>query len=184
MAIGGNKFLDGTLLASLPYDQGQAHFLKLPRDEHWLCRDCYSSFNLPWRLSLKPRLGQRHTQNHNMHDFLIDLLDIVKEVAIASWPFPFSSKSGLLAQGNSSIGSSMQVVVTSAAPFLYIPSPLAKQLRNTYVYITTPISASNFGIPPTPITTPSPAPPACLYFAFRLNASITETITINVPFSL
>jgi hypothetical protein len=119
-----------------------------------------------------------------MHDFLIDLLDIGKQVAIGSWPFPFSSKSGLLAQGNSSIGSSMQVVVTSAAPFLYIPSPLAKQLCNTYVYITAPISASIFGIPPTPITTPSPAPPACLYFAFRLNASITETITINVPFSL
>jgi len=124
------------------------------------------------------------TQNHNMHDFLIDLLDIGKEVAIGSWPFPLSSKRGLLAQGNLSIGSSMQVVVTSTAPFLYIPSPLATQLRNTYVYITTPISASIFRIPPTPITTPSPAPPACLYFAFRLNASITETITINVPFSL
>jgi hypothetical protein len=93
-----------------------------------------------------------------MHDSLIDLLDIGKEVAIGSWPFPFSSKSGLLAQGNSSIGSSMQVVVTSTAPFLYIPSPLVTQLRNTYVYITTPISASIFGIPPTLITTPSPAP--------------------------
>ena len=129
-------------------------------------------------------LGNVTVQDYNMHYFPIDLLDIGIGVAEGSSPFPFNSKTGLLAQGNSSIGVAMQVLIDPIAPYLYLPKStcdaIAQYLPLTY--------NSNLGlyfwdISSTAYSTITSSS-SYLSFTFRLNSSVTETTTINVPFSL
>src|SRR3954463_12109241 len=119
-----------------------------------------------------------------MHYFPIDLLDIGIGVAEGLSPFNFTSKKGLLTQGNSSIGVAMQVVVEPTAPYLYLTKSTCDAITQNlpviynsdlglYFWDTT---SSDYK---TIITSPS-----YLSFTFRLNASISETTTIKVPFSL
>jgi hypothetical protein len=129
-------------------------------------------------------LGNVIVQDYNMHYFPIDPLDIGIGVAEGSSPFTFNSKSGLLAYGNSSIGVAMQVIVEPVSPFLYLPKStcdaIAQYLPVTYnsnlgLYFWDTASSAYKTIV---------ASPSYLSFTFRLNSSITETTTINVPFSL
>jgi hypothetical protein len=129
-------------------------------------------------------LGDVTVQKYNMHYFPIDLLDIGIGVAEGASPFTFSSKSGLLASGNSSIGVSMEVIIDPIAPFLYLP-------KSTCDVITAPLPViyqPNLGLYFWDTTSPSYhaiiSSPAFLSFTLRLNASVTQNLTINVPFSL
>jgi hypothetical protein len=65
-------------------------------------------------------VGEVTVQKFNMHYLPIDLLDIGIGVAEGKSPFTFTSKSGLLASGNSSVGVSMQVIVEPTSPFIYL----------------------------------------------------------------
>lgn len=51
----------------------------------------------------------------------IDLLDIGIGVAEGASPFNFTSKIGLLAEGNSSLGFSTSVLVEPQVPYIYLP---------------------------------------------------------------
>ncbi len=129
-------------------------------------------------------LANVRVQDYNIHYFPIDLLDIGIGVAEGSSPFTFNSKNGLLTYGNSSIRVSLQVIVERVSPFLYLSKStydaIATYLPVTYntnlglYFWDTTASAYR-----TIVTSPS-----YLSFTFRLNSSITETITINFPFSL
>lgn len=129
-------------------------------------------------------LGEVTVQDYNMHYFPIDLLDIGIDVAEGASPFPFDSKTGLLASGNSSVGVAMEVIVDPIAPFLYLPKSTCDAIAANL-----PVSYQpNLGLYfwdtgsedyKTIITSP-----AFLSFTFRLNSSITQNMTIDVPFSL
>ena len=129
-------------------------------------------------------VGEVTIQKYNMHYLPIDLLDIGIGVAEGKSPFTFTSKSGLLASGNSSVGVSMQVIVEPTSPFIYLPKSscdaIAANLPVTYqpdlgLYFWDIKSAAYEQIV---------ASPAFLSFTFRLNSSITQNMTINVPFRL
>ncbi|TVY78110.1 hypothetical protein LSUE1_G006095 [Lachnellula suecica] len=129
-------------------------------------------------------LGQVTVQDYNMHYFPIDLLDIGIGVAEGSPPSTLTTKSGLLASGNSSIGVSMEVIVEPISPFIYLPKSscdaITANLPVTYrsdlgLYFWDTTSTAYHEIV---------SSPAFLSFTFRLNSSITQNMTINVPFSL
>jgi hypothetical protein len=129
-------------------------------------------------------VGEVTVQKFNMHYLPIDLLDIGIGVAEGKSPFTFTSKSGLLASGNSSVGVSMQVIVEPTSPFIYLSKSscdaIAANLPATY--------QPDLGLYTWNITTAAYqqiiASPAFLSFTFRLNSSITQNLTINVPFRL
>ncbi|MCJ1439193.1 hypothetical protein MMC27_008584 [Xylographa pallens] len=114
----------------------------------------------------------------------IDLLDIGIGVAEGGSPFNFTSKSGLLMQGNSSISVSLQVLIEATIPYLYLPSStcdaIASQLPVTY--------QSDYGLYFWDTADPQYAlivsSPSYLSFTFRLDQGNSDNITINVPFKL
>jgi hypothetical protein len=129
-------------------------------------------------------LGDPSVQRYTQDYLPIDLLDVGIGVAEGESPFSFTSKSGLLASGNSSIGLSMEVLVDPTAPFIYLPKSscdaIAANLPVTY--------QPNLGLYFWDTTSPAYhqiiSSPAFLDFTFRQNGSLTQNITINVPFSL
>lgn len=129
-------------------------------------------------------LGQVTTQAYAIYSLPIDLLDIGIGVAEGGSPFNFSSMSGILAQGNSSIGISLPVLVEPTIPYLYLPSStcdaIAAQLPVTF--------QQDYGLYfwniDDPRYTRIVTSPAYLSFTFRLNGSNVQNMTINVPFQL
>lgn len=183
MSMWNTTLVDVTYLAGLPHTQGHTPSNSFGMHIGSVAMSIPPSIYLGGYDQSRV-LGNVTVQNHNMEYFPIDLLDIGIGVAIGSSPFPFSSKSGLLAQGNSSIGNSMQVIVEPTAPFLYLPKSTCDAIAqylpvhyNSYLGLYFWDTAN-----PSYPTIISSA--AYLSFTFRLNASKTETITINVPFSL
>ncbi|KAE9374733.1 hypothetical protein N431DRAFT_556971 [Stipitochalara longipes BDJ] len=182
MTNGGTIF-DGTLLSSLPTIEGH-----IPSNSFGMHIGSVG-------MSIPPSiyfggydqsrvLGNVTVQPHDMHSFPIDLLDIGIGFAYGSSPFSFTSKSGLLAQGNSSIGTAMQVIVEPTAPFLYLPKSTCDAITQ---YLPVHYNSS-LGLYLWNWTSPTYykviSSSSYLSFTFRLNASLTESMTINVPFSL
>lgn len=129
-------------------------------------------------------LGVVTAQSYGLNFFPIDLLDISIGVAVGNSPFDFSSKAGLLAQGNASIGPALQVHVDYNPPYINLPrstcDAIAAELPvhfeaslGLYLWNTT-----------NPNYTTIVTSPSFLGFTFRLNDSISQNMTINVPFSL
>lgn len=129
-------------------------------------------------------LGEVTVQDYNMHYFPIDLLDIGIGVAEGASPFPFESKSGLLASGNSSVGVAMQVIVDPIAPFLYLPKSTCDAITANLPVKYQPNLGLYFWDTASSLYETIITSPAFLSFTFRLNSSITQNMTINVPFSL
>jgi hypothetical protein len=129
-------------------------------------------------------VGPVSSQLYGIDYLPIDLLDIGIGVADGSSPFNFKTKSGLLAQGNSSIGPSVNVHIDTALPYLYLPSStcaaITAHLPVTY--------QSRYGLyfwdTADPHYRTIVSSPSYLSFTFRLNNSITLNTTINVPFAL
>ena len=114
----------------------------------------------------------------------IDLLDIGIGVAAGGSPFPFASRSGLLAADNETIGTQLIVYMYPPVPFLSLPNStcnaIAALLPVTYnytlgLYLWDTTAASYDAIRTSP---------AYLNFTFRASSSSSTNITINVPFSL
>jgi hypothetical protein len=113
----------------------------------------------------------------------IDLVDIGLTVAAGVSPWSFDSLGGLLASGNSSIGSNLPVAVESLAPYMALPKStcdaIAANLPVTfeekyglYFWNTSDPQYKNI------ISSPS-----CLTFTFRKSLT-SNNLTINVPFKL
>jgi hypothetical protein len=129
-------------------------------------------------------VGPVSAQSYTNAILQLDLLDIGIGVAEGGSPFPYTSKSGLLAQDSSSINGFIPVEADPKEPYLYLPvstcQAIAQELPVTfqpkyglYLWNTTDPRYQQI------ITSPS-----YLAFTFRANNSITQNFTINVPFAL
>lgn len=114
----------------------------------------------------------------------IDLLDIGIGVDHGASPFPFISRAGILAEGNSSISRSIPLLMNPNAPYLAVPNStcaaIAKNLPVTYnlkygLYFWN----ANDPLYKRIVTSPS-----YLSFTFRAASLDTANITIKVPFKL
>lgn len=129
-------------------------------------------------------VGNVTSQVYGGNFFQIDLLDIGIGVAEGTSPFSFTSKSGLLASGNSSIGSSMPINIDASVPYMYLPESTCKAIstnlpvvynENLGLYLWNTQAASYESIT---------SSPSFIQFTFRLNNSNSLNVTINVPFRL
>ncbi|KAL3422982.1 aspartic-type endopeptidase [Phlyctema vagabunda] len=129
-------------------------------------------------------LGVVSSQSYNIDHLPIDLLDIGIGVAEGQSPFDFTSKSGLLAEGNSSIGIALSIYVEAPVSYLHLPQStcdaITKYLPVTY--------KPNLGLylwdTDDPMYELIVSSPSYLSFTFRLSNSVSQNMTINVPFSL
>ena len=119
--------------------------------------------------------------------FVLDLLDIGIAVDHGASPFNYTSKSGFLASGNTTISDgatkSIPVLINFAAPYLNLPNStcnaIAQELPVTY--------SSKYGLylwnVDNPQYTRIITSPTYLNFTFYLSGGAT-TFAINVPFQL
>jgi hypothetical protein len=124
------------------------------------------------------------SQVYSINQLPIDLLDVGIGVAEGGSPFNFASQSGILSAGNASIEVSLPVLVEAPDPYIYLPQStcdaITRYLPVTYqdkygLYLWN-TADSNYNL--------IVSSPAFLSFAFRLNSSISQNLTINVPFAL
>ncbi len=126
-------------------------------------------------------------KNTPSNAFELDLLDIGIDVDHGASPFNYTSKSGFLASGNSTISDgdtkSIPVVMNFAAPYLNLPNStcnaIAQELPVTY--------SSKYGLYLWNVDDPQYkriiTSPTYLNFTFYLSGG-TDTFAINVPFQL
>ncbi|KAJ6031767.1 hypothetical protein N7540_002499 [Penicillium herquei] len=129
-------------------------------------------------------IGDVSAQSFSSGSFPIELYDMSLEVAEGGSPWSYSNKTGLLAQGNSSLNSGLQVIVDPVHPYIYLPQSscdaIAAELPVTYeadygLYFWNTTDSQYDKI----VTSP-----AYLAFKFSKNNLNNEDITINVPFAL
>lgn len=106
------------------------------------------------------------------------------EVAEGASPLNYTSKSGLLGQGNSSIGESLSVLVDATLPFLYLPRSSCDAITEDLPVV----YDDNYGLYIWNVEDPHyhiiVTSPLFLQFTFRLNSSIVLNMTVDVPFPL
>lgn len=114
----------------------------------------------------------------------IDLLDISINVIDGSSPWNTSSINGILTSGNSSVGSSLSVVMLPEAPYLNLPKSTCDAIIAWLPVTYQP----NIGLYTWNIDDPQylkiVSSASALSFAFRKDQLNSQNITINVPFSL
>ena len=129
-------------------------------------------------------MGDVSAQAFSSGSFPIELFDLSIGVAEGGSPWDYNNKTGLLAQGNSSLASGLSVIIDPANPYLYLPQSacdaIAAELPVTYqpdygLYFWN-TSDSQYS----KITTS----PSHLAFRFSKNNLNNEDITIKVPFAL
>jgi len=123
-------------------------------------------------------------QTYGIDNLPIDLLDISIGVAEGQSPFTFTSKSGLLAQGNSSIVDKLGVDIDATMPYLYLPQSTCDAISENLPVTYQPKYGLYFWDTTSSLYQQIISSPAFLSFTFRLNGSIAQNMTINVPFAL
>ena len=131
-----------------------------------------------------PVSSQSYSADIRNNDFLIDLLDIGIGVDNGGSPFAYAHREGILAEGNTSIATSVSVAMNPAAPYLYLPNStcaaITKDLPVTY--------SAKYGLYMWDTTNPNymnvVTSPTYLSFIFRLGGDASQNITIKVPFRL
>ncbi|KAJ5638785.1 hypothetical protein N7528_001175 [Penicillium herquei] len=129
-------------------------------------------------------IGDVSAQSFASGSFPIELYDMSLGVAEGGSPWSYSNKTGLLAQGNTSLASGLRVIVDPVNPYIYLPKSscdaIAAELPVTYeadygLYFWNTTDSQYDKI----VTSP-----AFLAFKFSKNNLNDEEITINVPFAL
>jgi hypothetical protein len=126
-------------------------------------------------------VGPVTAQRYGAFFLPIDLLDIGFDVAEGQFPFNFQAKTGLLSQGNSSIGLKLPVQVDASLPYMYLPQSTCDAITKDLPVIYQP----KYGLYFWNTTDPRykmVSSPSMLTFTFRLNGGNAQSITINVPF--
>ena len=129
-------------------------------------------------------IGDVSAQSFSSGSFPIELYDLSLGVAEGGSPWSFSNKTGLLAQGNSSLDFGLQVIVDPVNPYIYLPrsscDAIAAELPVTYE----PDYGLYFWNTSDSQYSKIVRSPALLAFKFSKNSLNNEDITINVPFAL
>ncbi|GLA66838.1 hypothetical protein AtubIFM54640_009424 [Aspergillus tubingensis] len=129
-------------------------------------------------------MGEVSSQAFSSGSFPIELLDMNIGVAEGGSPWDYTNKTGLLAQGNSSLDSGLSVIVDPANPYIYLPQSscdaIAAELPVTYhpdygLYFWN-TSDSQYDTIATS--------PGYLGFQFSKDNLNNDFITIKVPFAL
>jgi hypothetical protein len=178
-----NPNWNGTLLPSALFEQGLA-----PSDSYGMHIGS-AAMGIPGSLNiggfdqsraLEPVSSQAYVIDH----LPIDLLDIGIGVAEGASPFNFTSQSGLLAEGNSSMGVATSVFVEAPVPYLYLPQSTCDAITK-YLPVT---FQEKYGLyfwnTEDPDYKRIVSSPSFLSFTFRFSGSLSQNMTINVPFSL
>jgi hypothetical protein len=169
-----NPRWNGTLLPSALFEQGMA-----PSNSYAMHIGS-AAMGIPGSLNIggfdqSRAIGPVSSQVYNIDHLPIDLLDIGIGVAEGASPFNFTSQSGLLAEGNSSIGVATSVFVEAPVPYIYLPQSTCDAITQ-YLPVT---FQKKYGLYKRIVSSPS-----FLSFTFRLSDSLSQNMTINVPFAL
>lgn len=129
-------------------------------------------------------IGDVSSQRYSGSDLILQLLDIGIGVATGGSPWTYANKTGLLAQGNSSIVSGTPVTITPTDPYIYLPKSscdaITAELPVTY--------QEKLGLYTWNTNDPNyeriVKSPAYLAFTFQKDQVNTANMTIKVPFSL
>ncbi len=128
-------------------------------------------------------LGAVSTQSGEPTGF-IDLIDIGINVIAGTSPWSSTSMSGLLASGNTSIGTAVPITINPLAPYLHLPQSscdaIAAHLPVTYQ----PRYGLYFWNTQDPQYARIVNSASCLSFVFQRDQANTLNLTINVPFKL
>lgn len=114
----------------------------------------------------------------------IDLLDIGIGVDHGASPFPFLSRAGILAEGNSSISGSIPLLMNPNAPYLAVPSSTCAAIATSLPVTYNPKYGLYFWNVYDPRYNRIVRSPSYLSFTFRAQGLDTANITIKVPFRL
>ena len=129
-------------------------------------------------------LGPVSSQAYAIDHLPIDLLDIGIGVAVGDSPFPKTSYSGLLGEGNSSIGVAVSVFVEAPIPYIYLPQSACDAITQHLPVKFQKKYGLYFWDDQSPDYKRIVSSPSFLSFTFRLSGSPTQNMTINVPFAL
>jgi hypothetical protein len=181
--IEGNKQINGTLITNYLYAGGQ-----IPSNSYGLHIGS-AQLGIPGSLYLGGYdqlriVGPVSVQSYGQSSLPIDLLDISIGVAEGGSPFPYMSKTGFLAQGNVTIRDSLAVEIDPKEPYLYLPSSTCQAIAQELPVTFQPDFGFYLWNTADPLYEKIINSPAYLGFTFRLNNSITQNFTINVPFAL
>ncbi|KAL8727697.1 MAG: hypothetical protein Q9166_005870 [cf. Caloplaca sp. 2 TL-2023] len=124
------------------------------------------------------------SHNNFLDNFFIDLLDIGVGVEYGASPFAYSSKEGLLAEGNASIASSISVDLNPAAPYLYLPQSTCTAITQDLPVTYQSKHGLYFWDTKDPRYERIVDSPTYLSFTFRTTNLATVNLTIKVPFQL
>lgn len=117
-------------------------------------------------------------------DPYIDLLDIGIGVDHGASPFSFVSRAGFLAEGNSSIGRSIPLLLNPSAPYLAVPNSTCAAIAQYLPVTYSPKYGLYFWNMNDPLYKRIVTSPSYLSFTFRAAGLDTPNITIKVPFQL
>lgn len=129
-------------------------------------------------------IGGVTAQGYGLNLFLIDLLDMSIDVAVGNWPFDFSSNVGLLAQGNASVGPVLPMHVDYSPPYIHLPQRTCDTIVAELPVHYEPSLGLYLWNTSSPQYATIVTNPSFLGFAFGLDGSIFQNMTINVSFSL
>lgn len=174
---------NGTLLSSALFEKGVS-----PSNSYGMHIGS-ASMGIPGSLNFggfdqSRAIGPVSSQAYNIDHLPIDLLDIGIGVAEGASPFNFTSRSGLLAEGNSSLAPATTVFVEAPVTYIYLPQSTCDAITQ-YLPVT---YQSKYGLYFWNNADPNykriVSSPTFLSFTFRLNNSVSQNMTINVPFAL
>ena len=178
-----NPRWNGTLLTSALFEQGLA-----PSNSYGMHIGS-AAMGIPGSLNIggfdqTRAMGPVSNQDYNIDHLPIDLLDIGIGVAEGASPFNVTSMSGLLTRGNSSMGVATSVLVEAPVPYIYLPQSTCDAITQ-YLPVT---FQAKYGLyfwnTEDPDYKRIVSSPSFLSFTFRLSGSLTQNMTIKVPFAL
>lgn len=181
--IEGEQQINGTQLPNFLYNDGQlasaSYGLHIGSVQHGIPGSLYLGGYDQLRI-----VGPVSVQGYSHSNLLLDLLDIGIGVAEGGSPFPYTSKPGLLAQGNNSIRGFIPVEIEPREPYLYLPASTCAAIAQELPVTFQPKYNLYFWNTDDPRYEQIVTSPSFLSFTFRFNNSATQNFTINVPFAL
>jgi hypothetical protein len=131
-------------------------------------------------------VGPTSAQEYAVDTLPIALLDIGVGVATGSSPFNFTSRTGLLGEGNSSFTgvTALKVDIEGRHPYLYLPQSTCDAISRFLPVRYSPDLGLYLWLTEDPNYKRIIFSPAYLSFTFRANNTVTQNITIKVPFRL